>query len=37
MLRGAHHPPIITSDDFDLGLRERIEAYLRSRGAVPPR
>jgi hypothetical protein len=31
MLRGAHHPPIITSDDFDLGLRGRIEAYLKSR------
>lgn len=33
---GDNHPPVITTDDFDLGLRARIEAYLRHLDIVPP-
>jgi hypothetical protein len=30
------HPPVITTDDFDLMLRQRIEVYLRGGGVNPP-
>jgi hypothetical protein len=30
------HPPVITTDDFDLMLRDRIHAYLRRSGLRPP-
>ena len=33
---GPAHPPVVTTDDFDLRLQTRIEACLKSRGLVPP-
>lgn len=33
---GQAHPPVVTTDDFDLRLKTRIEACLKSRGLVPP-
>jgi hypothetical protein len=37
MLGRNNHPPVITTDDFDLGLRARIEAYPEARlDIVPP-
>ena len=36
VLGPANYLPVVTTDDFDLHLQRRIEAYLKSRGVVPP-
>jgi hypothetical protein len=36
LLGPAHYLPVVTTDNFDLHLQSRIEAYLKSLGVVPP-
>jgi predicted CoA-binding protein len=36
IMNRTDHPPVITTDDFDLMLRNRIENYLRGAGLNPP-
>jgi hypothetical protein len=35
-VESARRLPVVTTDNFDLHLQRRIEAYLRSRGVAPP-
>jgi hypothetical protein len=36
IMNRTDHPPVITTDDFDLLLRDRIETYVRRAGLRPP-